>query len=270
MVSSIRGKESLLSQLTAKTRELGNSFSKLSSGSKINKAADGPAELSVAVSLLTTADLGNKARQNIAYGASAINIADSAVSNINEITNRMSELAVQSANGTLSDANRSALSDEFNALKLEITRLSEATEFNGIKILKGDQISIQAGIEGSKFSRIDIKMPDLAASIPALESLQISTAAGSKNAIEQLKNVSADLFKVGSTLGAGMSRLEKANANIQVSSENASAAASVIRDVDMATESARLISNLILQQSSVSALNQYKLSSANILKVFTS
>ena len=203
-------------------------------------------------------------------GVSLISIADGALNEIGNVLQRMGELAEQSANGTLSVSQRSALDQEFVSLGSEITRISNTTTFNGLQLLSGSStVSLQVGFDSGGNSQISFKGTN-----GTLESLGLSTAgsntllfslnastttAGQTAALSALDAVKAAISSLTTTrgiLGAAESRLNVAINNLQVSRENFASAESQIRDVDVAEEAANLTRLNILQQAGASVLAQ--------------
>lgn len=240
------------SSIRTNSKKLAETFERLSSGKQINKAADNPAGLAVALELLSNANSSSVAARNISDGVSVANIAEGSLSSAGDITVRLSELATQSANGTLSSEQRSALNTEFQALSSELTRISETTEFNGQQLLNQDStINIQAGISGGTESQIALKLKGVSSTNLGLAALDISTPEGAKAAIEQTKAAQESIIETRGELGATVNRLGTAFKNLQVSETNLLEAASRIQDADFAKETASLVANRISQETSV-------------------
>jgi flagellin len=247
-------------QLTKRSSELKKNFEALASGTRINRASDDPAGLAVALDLLSNAQVSDVGQRNISDAVSAADIADGAISSAAEITGRLSELASQASNGTLSDQQRSALNSEYQALVGELDRIAQTTEFNGISLLSGGgSVTVQAGSDGSSSSQLGVPFPGVSASSLGLSS-SIATQNGALQAIDEAKRATESLAASRGEIGATVSRLEVASENLRASSVNEREAASQIYDADIAAESARLVSNRIGQQAGVAIKAQ-----ANIL-----
>jgi len=256
------------------TLALTDSYSKLSSGLRINKASDDAAGLSIADYLRADKRIATVAIRNANDGISALNIADGAMNEISGLLVRMGELAEQAGNGILGPTQRGALSKEFEALAAEIDRIAAVTEFNGRNLLSNGSITLQIGLKGNDGgnSQITLRLYNLGTnmSLPSLGgssttlSTYISSTPGASLSTQELARYALDAIKiavdiVSSTrgdLGAVQSRLATTITNLSVTRENFSAAESQIRDVDVATEASELTRLTILQQAGASILAQ--------------
>ncbi|HMO18211.1 MAG TPA: flagellin [Oligoflexia bacterium] len=255
-------------RLGASTSELRQTFERLSSGLRIIRARDDASGLAIADTLRADQRVASVAIRNANDGISLISIADGALNEIGNVLQRMAELSEQSANGTLSSTQRSALDQEFRALGSEVSRISETTSFNGLQLISGSaSIALQVGFDSSTNSQIQFSGVN-----GTLESLGLATA-GSKvltfslnaavggqqaalSALDAVKTAIGSLTANRGTLGAAESRLNVAINNLQVARENFSSAESQIRDVDVAEEAARLTRLNILQQAGAAVLAQ--------------
>ena len=256
-------------QLTKSTASLSSTYSKLSSGMRINKASDDAAGLAIADSLKADEKIASVAIRNANDGISSIAIADGALSQVSDVLTRLAELAEQSANGVYSTDQRSALQNEFSALGSEIQRIALTTEFNGVKLLSGGAgITLQVGFDSNADSQIAIRNVT-----GTLASLGIGDAAGamtysisgatieagqsaSRAALDAVNNAIGSLAATRGNLGAVESRLTVTINNLEVAKENFASAESQIRDVDVASEAAELTRLNILQQAGASVLAQ--------------
>lgn len=256
-------------QLTKSTASLSSTYSKLSSGMRINKASDDAAGLAIADSLKADQKIASVAIRNANDGISSIAIADGALSQVSDVLTRLAELAEQSANGVYSTDQRSALQNEFSALGSEIQRIALTTEFNGVKLLSGGAgITLQVGFDSNADSQIAIRNVT-----GTLASLGIGDAAGamtysisgatieagqsaSRAALDAVNNAIGSLAATRGNLGAVESRLTVTINNLEVAKENFASAESQIRDVDVASEAAELTRLNILQQAGASVLAQ--------------
>lgn len=250
--------------------QLNKSFEKLSSGLRIVRASDDAAGLAIADSLRADQRIASVAIRNANDGVSLISIADGALSEIGNVLARMAELSEQSANGTLTATQRSALSAEFVSLASEIERIAITTEFNGLKLLSGGaQVSLQIGFNSASTSQISYSgVQGTLASLglantgnsALIFSLNGATTAGgqaaAQSALDAVKGAISSLTTARGTLGAAESRLNVTINNLQVARENFAAAESQIRDVDVASEAANLTRLNILQQAGASVLAQ--------------
>lgn len=252
------------------SNQLGSIYEKLSSGQRINKAADDAAGLAIADSLKASQRVASVAIRNASDGISTIAIADSALGEIGNVLSRLAELSEQSANGTYSTSQRSALSNEFVALSSEIERIAVTTEFNGVRLLSGSSsIVLQVGFDSTSVSQISFagvqgtlaSLGLAATNSSALSySINASTAdlaqSASRLALDAVNNAIQSLASSRGTLGATESRLQVAINNLGVARENFAAAESRIRDVDVASAAAELTRLGILQQAGSSILAQ--------------
>lgn len=252
------------------TLELSGIFEKLSSGQRINKASDDAAGLAIADSLRASQRVATVAIRNASDGISTIAIADSALGQIGNVLSRLAELAEQSANGTYSTTQRSALSNEFVALGSEIERIAVTTEFNGVKLLSGSSsLVLQVGFNSTSVSQISYSgvqgtLNSLGLAANNSSSLVYSIADGTSElaqsaarlALDAVNNAIQSLASNRGTLGATESRLQVAINNLSVARENFASAESRIRDVDVASAAAELTRLGILQQAGAAVLAQ--------------
>ena len=239
------------------TGALARSFERLSSGLRINSAADDAAGLALADRLRSDVRIASQAVRNANDGISAISIGEQALGKVGDILTRLSELASQSATGLVSSTQRSAIQTEFTALVSEVDRISTTTTFNGVALLSaGTTVDLQVGLDGTTNSRISFSTVDGSSSGIGLSSVSVSTAAAAQSALGSISTAIANVAQSRGTLGAVQSRLNTAIANLKVARENFSAAESRIRDADVAEETANLTRATILQQAGVSILAQ--------------
>lgn len=248
--------------------ELNGIYNKLSSGKRINKASDDAAGLAIANSLAVTVSLSNVGKRNIGDGTSALAIADGALQQMTDIGTRLSELATQSANGTLSDSQRSALNQEFQALTQEAQRIGATTSFNGKSLLDGNSIQIQAGTDSSADSQLTVEGIDGASLSGSVSSFDISTAAGASAALGGVSSFLTNVNSARGNIGAIGSRLDSARGNLDSLSENAAAARSRIEDYDIAEGVAqRAAAQIRLDASTAVSAQASGLSRDTVLKL---
>ena len=257
-------KGNLIDSLRQSSNSIQKSFDRLSSGKRINSASDDPAGLAIAEQLVASASTGQVAQRNIQDGYSQTEIASSALATIGDIETRKAELATQSANGTLSDSQRQALDQEYQSLSQEQTRIVETTQFNGVQLLSasGSSTTIQVD-NGQTGATITLNLPGVGGGSPG----SIATQAAAQAAIDTVSTSIQSLSEAQGTIGSIQSRLQSAGDNLAVRNENQLAAASRIRDVDVADEVANLTRNNILQQTSTALLAQANQSSASVLRL---
>lgn len=235
--SFITGSSSLNRNLNQSLKSLDKSFNRLSSGKRINSASDDAAGLAIANALTAQASVRDVASRNVSYAQSATDIASSALGQISDISVRLSELAAQAANGTLSDDQRSALQSEYSALTDEANRISQTTEFNGVNVLNGGGTTYQVGTSGDGSSVIQSGASGVSSILAGLPS-DISSQAAAQSALDGLTNSLSQISQQQGQLGATSSRLEFADNINQESRINELAAASRIQDADIGAEAA--------------------------------
>jgi len=240
------------------TNRFQKSMEKLSSGLRINRAADDAAGLAISEGLKSDIRALDQAARNAADGVSLAQTAEGALDEVSTILLRMKELAEQSLNGTLSDTDRTTLDLEYTELTSEIDRISSSVEFNGIKLLdgSGSTIGIQVGIGTAAFDSISIDISTDYDSAGLGVSTGIGSAANAASAMAEIDAAVEATATARATFGAVQNRLESSIRNITNTSENLSAANSRIRDVDVAAETSKMMSYQILQQAGISVLAQ--------------
>jgi flagellin len=239
---------------------LRSALERLSSGVRINDAYDDAAGLAIADKLGRDVRVATQAIRNANDGISALAIGEKALGNVSGILTRLSELASQSASGTITDTQRSAIQNEFAALLSEIGRLQNVTTFNGVQLLSaGTTVSLQVGLDGTTNSQINFSTIDGTVSgILSLSqtSIAASSQASAQSALGLLTSAIATVAEKRGILGAAESRLLQAVANLRIARENFAAAEGRIRDADVAAETANLTRASILRQAGVAILAQ--------------
>jgi len=257
-------------RLNMATDSLSAVYERLSSGQRINKAADDAAGLAIADSLRANQRVATVAIRNANDGISTVGIADGALSQIGDVLSRLAELSEQSANGVFSTTQRSALQNEFTALGSEIERIAVTTTFNGVKLLSGtSNITLQVGFDSASTSQITINNVQgtlaalgLATSGSSVLNYSISGAtivdgqSASRAALDAINAAIGSLASTRGTLGAAESRLRVSINNLSVARETFASAESRIRDADVASDAAELTRLGILQQAGASVLAQ--------------
>lgn len=243
---------------------LASNVQKLSSGLRINQAADDAAGTGISANLTSDIRALSQASRNTGDGMSMAQLAEGALNEINGIVTRMRELAVQSSNATIDGTARGFIQEEFGQLRSEINRISAVTEFNGTVMLSGtlaNGIEFQVGMNSSADDRISLTIErthssTLGSSVGKITSASLSTATNAQIAINIFDGAITQLSTQRSKIGATQNRLSATLSNLAVARENLSAANSRIKDVDVAEESAALTRNQILSQAGTSLLGQ--------------
>jgi flagellin len=240
--------------------QLSVSFNRLSSGFRINSAKDDAAGLAISESLKSQIRSFTVAERNASDGISMAQTAEGALGEVHGILGRMRELAVQAANGSLTDTDRGFLQTEFSSLQAEITRIQGSARFNGRQLVSSttESITLQVGLDNTTSDQIAVTLGGVSLATIAASATLISgsTAAGALATLATIDTAITDVSTSRATFGAAMNRLETAQASIQTMRLNLSAANSRIRDVDVANETASLSRNQVLSQAGVSVLAQ--------------
>ncbi|MBU1219108.1 flagellin FliC [Myxococcota bacterium] len=245
-------------------KALENTLSKLSSGLRVRSAADDAAGLAISEKMKAQIRSLDQARRNSNDAISLIQTAEGALNECHSIMDRLRELAIQSANGTLVDQDRNFLNDEFNQLITEIDRIAQVTEFNSTNLLDGSVsagLGFQVGINNDPNDRLVVSIAGVRASTLGtgtsfLNTASISTVTKALQSLDVIDASITDISKIRSKLGATQNRLQVTINNLASYSENLSSANSQIRDVDVAAESAEMARYQILQQAGISVLSQ--------------
>ncbi len=254
-------------QLNNSQSAMKTSLERLSSGLRINRARDDAAGLAISEKFSAQIRGLNQAVRNANDGISLVQTAEGGMDEITVQLQRMRELAVQSANGTYTTANRSDLNKEYQELVSEIKRIGDNTTYNGISVLKasGKSITLQVGWEKDKTIKIltvNVQGGAVSAAFGA-----IKTASTAQSMIAKLDTALQKVSSDRATFGAKQNRLESAVRNLSNIAENQSAARSRIRDADFASETAELTRTQILQQAGVSMLAQANQLPQNVLSL---
>ena len=255
-VSSLDAQRNLNSTQSAQNRN----FQRLSSGLRINSAADDAAGLAISESLRSQTRSYSVAERNTNNAVSMAQTAEGALGQVSNILGRMRELSVQSANGDLTSTDRSYLQTEFTQLTSEITRIVDSTKYNGKDLLGGTAASFdfQVGIGTASSDRITVGFGGNTLSSFGITTNSIAgtDATNAKASITEIDTALANVSNTRATFGAVINRFETTVSNIQSIRTNYTAATSRIRDVDVAEETAALARNQVLQQAGVSILAQ--------------
>jgi len=258
---------SLNAQRSLKTTQnkLGTSVARLSSGLRINSAKDDAAGMAISMKLSAHVRGLNQAVRNAQDGISVVQVAEGGMNEIHNILTRMRELSMQSATGTLSTSDRTALQTEFSDLKSEIDRISDTVDFNGFKLMDGSLsatgVSLQVGINNTVNDRIQISAAtfgNIDASALGLTTTlsSIDSVGSAQSMLTVLDSAIGTVSTRRGNLGAVQNRLGSTIANLEIASENLSAANSRIADADFAIETANLTRSQIILQAGVAVLSQ--------------
>jgi flagellin len=245
--------------LAAVTDRLAANFRRLSTGLRISTAADDAAGLAISERLRSQIRSIDQAKRNANDGISLVQTAEGALGEVSNILTRLRELAVQSANGSVSATDKGTLNQEFTSLVSEVNRIGRATQFSGINLLDGSTSAVSFQVGFGTITGIDTIGVSLAASLStslALNSLDIGSAGDTSLAIVNIDAAINSVSSMRGSLGAVQNRLGSTINNLAVTGENLSAAESRIRDVDVAYETAMLTRNQILQQACIAMLTQ--------------
>lgn len=259
-------------QLGITTSGLQKSTEKLSSGYKINRAADDAAGLSISEKMRNQIRGLNKASDNAQDGISLVQTAEGALNEVHSMLQRMSELSVQAANGTNDTTDRSSINDEIQQLKTEIERVGSTTQFNKMNILDGTfsigaNKLLQVGANANQTIKVEIDALKSVVGSSLIVGLETDTATNAQDAITVVQNSIERLSKLRSKLGAVQNRLEHTVANLDNISENTQSSESRIRDTDMAEEMVQYSKNNILQQAGQSMLAQANQANQGVLSL---
>ena len=253
-------------QLDASSREQAVSMERLTSGLRINSAADDAAGLAVATKMTSQIMGTDQAVRNANDGISMAQTIDGAAEEMSNMMQRQRELAIQSLNGTYTGDNRTAMNAEFDALSAELSRISSTTKFNNVSVMStATATNIHVGWEDNAADSITLTTIGGAAIATAVGAEAIDTATNAADALSVLDTQIGALSTARSGVGAVQNRLEYTVANLQNVSENTSAARSGIQDADFAKESANLARTQVLQQAGMSMLSQANGNSQNVL-----
>ncbi len=254
-------------QLNKSQSAMGTALERLSSGLRINRAKDDAAGLAISEQFSSQIRGLNQAVRNANDGISLVQTAEGALDEIGVALQRMRELAVQSANGIYTSANRSDLNKEYQQLASEIKRIATNTDFNGVAVLSNSaMIYLQVGWKSGQY--ISISGLKIITSITsAISGASIGTQGAASQAIGYLDSAIQAVASNRATFGAKQNRLESAIRNLENVAENQSAARSRIRDADFAAETAEMTRTQILQQAGVAMLAQANQLPQNVLSL---
>ena len=267
--------------LGVNNNRLAQSVERISSGIRINKAADDAAGLAVSEGLRSDIRALRQAVRNASDGISLLSVTEGALNEQGGILIRLRELASQAATGTVGSTERQTIQLEFSALRSEIDRITATTEFNGTKLINGNlgssvsdvnsHILIQIGINNSADSRLDLNkelnLEAISSTNLEIHTLSVTGAAQALTALDTINDAISSVTASRGKVGAVQNRLTRSIANLSVSVENLTAAESSIRDADIAEEVAELTRNQILVQTATAMVGQANLIPQSVLQL---
>ncbi|MCM3635950.1 flagellin [Paenibacillus camelliae] len=252
--------------LTASNGAMNKTMEKLSSGYRINRAADDAAGLAISENMRYQINGMQQAQRNANDGISLIQTAEGALTEVHSMLQRINTLANQSKNGIYSSTDRSKIQLEVAQLITEIDNIATGTKFNGINLLDTTSaVSFQTGVNNTDV--ISVSRGDMTAGTLGISGLSVSTAGGASTAIATIATAIEKVSTQRATFGAVQNRLEHTINNLGVNAENLSAAHSRIKDADMAQEMTNFTKNQILVQAGTSMLAQANSVPQNVLKL---
>ena len=267
--------------LGVNNNRLALSVERISSGIRINRAADDAAGLAISEGLRSDIRALRQAVRNASDGISLLNVTEGALNEQSGILIRLRELASQAATGTVGSTERQTIQLEFSALRSELDRITATTEFNGTKLIDGtlsssvtdvnSHILIQIGIDNSADSRIDLnsqlKLNSIDSTQLEIHNLSVTASSEALTALDKVNEAIASITESRGKVGAVQNRLTRSIANLSVSVENLTAAESSIRDADIAEEVAELTRNQILVQTATAMVGQANLIPQSVLQL---
>ena len=268
--------------LDINSSRLSKSIERISSGIRINKGSDDAAGLAISEGLRSDIRALRQASRNANDGMSLVNVAEGALNEQSGVLIRLRELASQAATGTVGSTERASIQLEFSALRQELTRIANTTEFNGIGLIDGSLASsvastshtlIQIGIDNTANSRLDLNntlaLDAVTAEKLGLNVLSVSASAEALTALASIETAIASVTASRGKVGAIQNRLQRSVSSLSISTENLQAAESAIRDADIAHEIAELTRNQILVQTSTAMVGQSNLIPQSVLQLLT-
>jgi len=238
---------------------LAGSFQRLSSGFRVNSAADDAAGLAISESFKSQIRSYAVAQRNAGDAQSEAQTAEGALGDIHDILGRLRELATQSSNGDLGSTDRGYIATEFKALQSEVTRIQGSAKFNGKQLINATAATttFQVGLDNVASDQIKVTFGGVKlTTITDQVATDLSTQTGALNSLATIDSAIQNVSTSRSNFGAAINRLDFATSNIQTSQLNITAANSRIRDVDVAAETANLSRNQVLTQAGTAVLAQ--------------
>ena len=254
-------------QLGVTVGTLAKSTEKLSSGYRINRAADDAAGLSISEKMRSQIKGLNKASSNAQDGISLVQTAEGALNEAHSILQRMNELATQAANDTNTSVDRTAIQKEIDALGSELNRIASTTQFNTMNLLDGEFKDKNLQVGSLENQLIGITIATMSGDALSVTALEVSTFTKSGSAMTKIQTAIDTISTQRSALGAVQNRLEHTVKNLDNVAENTQAAESRIRDTDMAAEMVQYSATNIIQQAGQSMLSQANSQTQGVLSL---
>jgi len=244
--------------LASNQKLLAGSFQRLSSGYRVNSAADDAAGLAISESMKSQIRSYTVAQRNAADGQSMAQTAEGALGDVHDIMGRMRELAMQSSNGSLGSTDRGYLDTEFSSLKAEVTRIQGSSKFNGKQLVNAtaSSVTFQVGLNNTASDQITLTFGGVGLTAILATGANVSSATTALAALGTIDNAIQSVSTARAKFGTAMNRMDVATSAIQTMQLNITAANSRIRDVDVASETANLSRNQVLTQAGTSVLAQ--------------
>jgi flagellin len=247
--------------------------SKMASGDRILSAAYDPSGLAISEKMNATVRSQSQVKRNINDGVSLLQVAEGSLSDLSNLGIRLRQLAVQAASDTVNDEARVMADYEFRSLKEEVKRLTASSKFNGNHILDGNsKYELQVGTNNDPFQdRINYDLSKIldAKSNFGLDSIDLRTKTSSQNSIRKVDQMMQQVGESRAKIGASQNRLESMYNNLQVANENLSSAKSLIRDADIAKESASNVKSQIQKEATVMMMQTVNSNPSKILKLLS-
>lgn len=258
--------------LATTERSMERAFAQLSSGSRITKASDDAAGLSISETLKSTVRGFGQARRNAQDAVSMIQVSEGGLGEISNILTRMRELGVQASSDNIGDGERGFIDLEIQQLKNEVQRISQTTRFGSVQLLdgSGEEFEFQIDINNDDFAdriAFDAGQQNVQTSELGIDDFDFTSKDGAREALETLETAQTQVNGHRATLGAIQNRLFSTTENLSSAIENFSAANSRIRDADIAESSAELARTQVLQQATIGILASANQSTASALKL---
>jgi flagellin len=250
-------------------KSLSNSLERLSSGLRINRAADDSAGLAISQRLRSQVEGLQMASQNAEQAKNVVQTAEGYLNEVHNMLGRMRELSVQSSSDTVDDTNRASLQAEFSSLREEITRIANAAEYNNQKLLDGTYNgTFQIGANNTENDTISFSIAGADAETLQVNESDISTRAGANSALDELTAAIDSVSSTRSDLGTIQNRLAFTVASVDNAAENLASSESTIRDLDISQEVTSFTKSQILTQAGMSMLAQANAVPQNVLSLF--
>lgn len=243
------------------------SLERLSSGLRINRAADDAAGLAISEKLRSQVNGLNQAQSNAQDGVSLIQTAEGALNETHAMLQRMRTLTVQAASDTNTSSDRQAIQKEVDALTIEINSTTDRTEFNGMKLLNGSFTGKKLQIGANQDQTMNVSIGAMNATSLGVNKLKLTSQASANAALDSIDKAIGKVSNQRADLGAVQNRLDHTIKNLGVSAENLAASESRIRDTDMAKEMTSFTRSQILSQAGTAMLAQANQSSQGVLRL---